>query len=84
MKYRYSLVQYALSQGVGKAARKYNKGRSYIYFWTNRFDGDIHSLVSRSRRPKHHLMQHSKEGIKLIRRYWVRNPDLGLFELISS
>jgi transposase InsO family protein len=80
MKYRYSLVQYALSQGVAKAARKYNKGRSYIYFWTSRFDGDIHSLASRSRRPKHHPWQHSPEEIKLIRRYWVRNPDLGLFE----
>jgi transposase InsO family protein len=81
MKYRYSLVQYALSQGVGKAARKYNKGRSYIYFWTNRFDGDIHSLASRSRRPKHHPMQHSREEIELIRRYWSHNRELGLFEL---
>jgi transposase InsO family protein len=81
MKYRYSLVQYALSQGVGKAARKYNKGRSCIYFWTNRFDGDIHSLANRSRRPKHHPRQHCPEEIKLIRRYWSHNQVLGLFEL---
>jgi transposase InsO family protein len=81
MKYRYSLVQYALSQGVSSATRKYNKGRSYIYFWMKRFDGEIGSLASRSRRPKHHPMQHSREEIELIRRYWSHNRELGLFEL---
>jgi len=81
MKYRYSLVRYALSQGVCKASRKYNKGRSYIYFWIKRFDGEISSLASKSRRPKHHPMQHSWDEIELIRRYWSHNRDLGLFEL---
>lgn len=81
MKYRYSLVKYALSQGVSKASRKYNKGRSYIYFWMKRFDGEISSLASQSRRPKHHPWEHRQEEIEMIRRYWIHNRELGLFEL---
>jgi len=81
MKYRYSLVRYALSQGICKASRKYNKGRSYIYFWIKRFDGEISSLASKSRRPKHHPLEHSQDEIELIRRYWSHNRELGLFEL---
>ncbi len=81
MKYRYSLVNYALSEGVSKASRKYNKGRSYIYFWIKRFDGEISSLASQSRRPKHHPQEHRQDEIDLIRRYWSRNRELGLFEL---
>lgn len=81
MKYRYSLVNYALKQGVSKAARKYNRSRSYIYFWIKRFDGEINSLADRSRRPKHHPREHSQAEIALIRRYWSHNQELGLFEL---
>ncbi len=81
MKYRHSLVKYALNHGVTKASRKYNRCRSYIYFWLKRYDGDIRSLACRSRRPKHHPNQHSEEEIALIRRYHKRNKDLGLYEL---
>ncbi len=54
MKYRNSLVKYALEHGVSKASRKYNKSRSYIYFWIKRFDGEITSLAYKSRLPHHH------------------------------
>jgi len=33
MKYRKSPINYAKKHGVSKASRKYNKARSYIYFW---------------------------------------------------
>lgn len=33
MAYRQSLMKYAEKYGVSRASRKYNKGRSYIYFW---------------------------------------------------
>jgi hypothetical protein len=33
MKYRQSLMKYVEKYGVSRASRKYNKGRSYIYFW---------------------------------------------------
>jgi hypothetical protein len=46
MKYRYSLVNYALKYGVSKASRRYNRARSYIYYWLKRFDGAIDSLAA--------------------------------------
>ena len=33
MAYRQSLMKYAEKYGVSRASRKYNKSRSYIYFW---------------------------------------------------
>lgn len=81
MKYRHSLVKYALKEGVSKACRKYNRSRSFIYFWLQRYDGDICSLACRSRKPEHHPHQHSQDEIALIRRYQKRNRDLGLYEL---
>lgn len=81
MKYRNSIVKYALAQGVARASRRYNKSRSYIYFWLRRYDGSIASLASRSRRPHHHPHQHRAEEIKLVCNLRRRNPHLGLMEL---
>ena len=39
MAYRKSLMKYAEKYGVSRASRKYNKSRSYIYFWRARWDG---------------------------------------------
>lgn len=80
MKYRQSLVKYAQDKGVSRAARKYNKGRSYIYFWLNRYDGTLESLRNRSRRPHHHPNQQNMEEIKLVRDMRRKNPKLGLME----
>ena len=40
MQYRQSLMKYAEKYGVSQASRKYNKSRSYIYFWRARWNGD--------------------------------------------
>lgn len=80
MKFRQSLVKYAQATTVIKAARKYNKCRSYIYFWLKRYDGSLESLVDHSKRPKSHPHQHSIEEIDLISRMKRRNKDLGLME----
>lgn len=48
MAYRQSLMKYAEKYGVSRASRKYNKSRSYIYFWKQRWDG-IRSLPSLGR-----------------------------------
>ena len=61
MAYRQSLMKYAEKYGVSRASRKYNKSRSYIYFWKTRWDGTIESLVCQSRRPHHHPNQHTEE-----------------------
>ena len=64
-----------------RASRKYNKSRSYIYFWKNRWDGTRESLACQSRRPHHHPNQHTEAELKLIRDMRRRNPHLGMVEL---
>ena len=81
MAYRQSLMKYAQKYGVSRASRKYNRSRSYIYFWKARWDGTEQSLACRSRRPHHHPNEHTPEELKLIRDLRRRNPTLGLPEL---
>ena len=81
MKYRQSLMEYAKKNGVSKASRKYNKGRSYIYFWLKRYDGTAASLACRSRRPHRHPNQHTAAEIKQLINMRRRNPELGMIEL---
>ncbi len=81
MAYRQSLMKYAEKYGVSRASRKYNKSRSYIYFWKARWDGSVESLVCQSRRPHNHPKQHTEAELKLIRNMRRRNPRLGMVEL---
>ena len=81
MRYRQSLMLYAEKFGVSRASRKYNRPRSYIYFWRKRWDGTLSSLACQSRRPHHHPNEHSPEEIALIQRMHRRNPNLGMIEL---
>lgn len=78
MKYRLSLIKYAEKYGVTKAAIKYKTNRQYIYRWKRRFDGSIHSLRDRSRRPHSHPNQHTAQEITLIHNMRRRNPNAGL------
>jgi transposase InsO family protein len=81
MKYRQSLMTFVEKYGVSAASRKYNKCRSYIYFWLNRYDGNMESLGCQSKRPHRHPNAHTMEELKLIQRFHRRNPDLGIIEL---
>lgn len=81
MKYRQSLMKYASKYGVSRASRKYNKSRSYIYFWKKRWDGTVESLACQSRRPHGHPNQHTEAERKLIQDMRRRNPKLGMVEL---
>ncbi|WP_102412113.1 DDE-type integrase/transposase/recombinase [Beduinella massiliensis] len=81
MAYRQSLMKYAEKYGVSRASRKYNKSRSYIYFWKARWDGSMASLACQSRRPHSHPNQHTEAELKLIRDMRRRNPKLGMVEL---
>ncbi len=81
MAYRQSLMKYAQKYGVSRASRKYDKSRSYIYFWKARWDGTKESLACQSRRPNHHPSEHTQEELTLIRNMRRRNPSLGLTEL---
>ena len=81
MKYRQSLMKYSEKYGVSKASRKYNKSRSYIYFWLKRWDGSVESLATQSKRPHHHPNEHTKAEIKLIKDHRRRCPKLEIPEL---
>ena len=74
-------MKYAEKYGVSRASRKYNKSRSYIYFWKARWDGTVQSLACQSRRPHSHPNQHTEAELKLIRDMRRRNPHLGMVEL---
>ena len=75
MAYRQSLMKYAEKYGVSRASRKYNKSRSYIYFWKQRWDGSVASLACQSRRPHSHPNQHTEAELKLIRPYTPRHNE---------
>lgn len=81
MMFRQSLMKYSQKYGVSRASRKYNKARSYIYFWLKRWDGTVQSLAAHSKRPHHHPNEHTSEEIALIKRYRRRNPQLEVTEL---
>ena len=81
MAYRQSLMKYAEKYGVSRAGRKYNKSRSYIYFWKARWDDTVESLACQSRRPHSHPNQHTEAEMKLIQDMRRRNPNLGMVEL---
>ena len=81
MAYRQPMMKYAENYGVSRASRKYNKSRSYIYFWKARWDGSVASLACQSRRPHSHPNQHTEAELKLIRDMRRRNPRLGMVEL---
>ena len=74
-------MKYAERHGVKQASRRYNKSRSYIYFWKARWDGTVESLACQSRRPHSHPNQHTEAELKLIRDMRRRNPRLGMVEL---
>ena len=80
MNYKQSLMKYAVAHRVSKASRKYNRTRSYIYFWLKRWDGRVESLRPVSRRPHHHPNQHTPAELKLIHDMRRRNPKLGMVE----
>lgn len=81
MRFRQSIMKYSEKYGVKRASRKYNKSRSYIYFWKARWDGTVESLAEQSKRPHHHPNEHTPDELKLIRDMRRRNPKLGLTEL---
>ncbi|MGI6635983.1 MAG: DDE-type integrase/transposase/recombinase [Christensenellales bacterium] len=81
MRYRQSVMEFALRHGVSRASRRHNRVRSYIYFWLKRYDGTLESLACRSRRPHSHPNQHTEEEKTLLRNMCRRNPRLGRVEL---
>ena len=80
MAYRQSLMKYAEKYGVSRASRKYNKSRSYIYFWKARWDGTVGS-GQRVQTPPQPSKPTHRGGTEADPGYARRNPDLGMVEL---
>ena len=81
LKYKQSIVKYALRNGVTAASIVYKKHRKTIYRWIDKYDGTIASLANKSRRPHTSPNAHTESEIKLIRNYKRKNKDTGLVVL---
>lgn len=80
MKYRRKLCEYALKNGVTKAARKYHTYRQFVYRQLEKYDGSVRSLALQSRRSKHSPTAQESE-LELIKRILNRNGNYGLAEV---
>ena len=81
MKYRKRMCEYALKNGVTKAARKYHTNRKFVYRQLEKYDGTVKSLALKSRRPHSHPNTHTKEEMKLIKQVKIRYGCDGLAEV---
>ena len=77
MKYRKRLCDFALKHGVTKAARRYHTNGQTVY----QYDGTVRSLALKSRRPKSHPNQHTKEELDLLDKMRIRYGHEGYAEL---
>ena len=63
------------------ASWKYDKNRSYIYFWKACWDGTTTSLACQSQRPHSYPKEYTQAEPKLIWDTRRRNPKLEMVEL---
>ena len=81
MKYRKRLCEYAIKNGVTKAARKYHTNRKFVYRQLEKYDGTVRSLVLKSRKPHNHPNAHTEEELSLIKKVKSRYGNDGLAEV---
>jgi len=68
MKYRKKMCEYAIKNGVSKAARKYHTNRQFVYRQLSKYDGTVKSLELKSRQPKSHPNAHRCEEVELLKK----------------
>lgn len=81
MRFRQRLCEYAIKNGVTRAARKYHTNRQFVYRQLEKYDGNVRSLALKSRKPHHSINAHTKEELLLIKRMLKRNGVYGLAEV---
>ena len=81
MRFRQRLCEYALKHGVTKAARRYQTNRQFVYRQLDKYDGNVHSLALKSRKPHHSPKAHTDEELLLIKKMLKRNGVYGLAEV---
>lgn len=81
MKYRQRLCEYAIKNGVTKAARRYHTNRQFVYRQLEKYDGTVQSLALKSRKPKNSPNAHTEAELKIVRHMLRRNGVYGLAEV---
>lgn len=81
MGYRKRLCEYAIKNGVTKAARRYHTNRKFVYRQLEKYDGTVRSLALKSRKPHNHPNTHTEEEINLIKKVKSRYGNDGLAEV---
>lgn len=81
MRYRKRLCEYAIKNGVTKAARRYHTNRKFVYRQLEKYDGTVRSLALRSRKPHNHPNAHTEEELNLIKKVKSRYGNDGLAEV---
>lgn len=81
MRYRKRLCEYAIKNGVTKAARKYHTNRKFVYRQLEKYDGTVRSLALKSRKPHNHPNAHTEEELNLIKKVKSRYGNDGLAEV---
>ena len=81
MRFRKRLCEFALKNGVTKAARRYHTNRQFIYRQLEKYDGTLKSLALKSRRPHSHPNAHNTEELELIKKMKSRYGIDGLAEV---
>lgn len=81
MRFRKRLCEFALKNGVTKAARRYHTNRQFVYRQLEKYDGTLRSLALKSRKPHSHPNTHTEEEIILIKQVYSRYGNDGLAEV---
>ena len=81
MRFRKRLCEFALKNGVTKAARRYHTNRQFIYRQLEKYDGTLKSLALKLRRPHSHSNTHTTEELELINKIKSRYGIDGLAEV---
>lgn len=81
MRFRKKLCEFALKNGVTKAARRYHTNRKFVYRQLEKYDGTVRSLALKSRKPHSHPNAHTNEELDLIKQVYKRYGCDGLAEV---
>ncbi len=84
MRFRKRLCEFALKNGVTKAARRYHTNRKFVYRQLEKYDGTVRSLALKSRKPHSHPNTHTKEELDLIKQVYSRYDCDGLAEVYAQ
>lgn len=82
MRFRQKVVEFAIKHGNNaEAARRYGTSRQQVQRWRKKYDGDVRSLVNKSRRPHSHPNEHTQKEKELISKKYRYHKHEGLAQV---